>query len=74
MAFAAAGVVRLKWITMGGDNCSYCKELDGRVVGINESFVSKDDVLESEDGKMRIYKPAFHPPLHRGCVCQIVAD
>lgn len=74
MAFAAAGVMYLRWINVGGDSCPYCRELDGQVVGIDQSFVGKDDVLDSEDGTMRIRKPAFHPPLHQGCECQIVAD
>ena len=74
LAFAAAGVMYLRWVNVGGDSCPYCRELDGQVVGIEESFVGKDDVLDSEDGTMRIRKPAFHPPLHQGCECVIVAE
>lgn len=74
LAFVAAGVTKLRWMAVGSKNCPYCREMDGKVVGINESFVSKDDVLDSEDGMMRIRKPAFHPPLHQGCECVIVAD
>jgi len=74
IAFAAAGVMYLRWINVGGNSCPYCTELDGQVVGIEESFVGRDDVLDSEDGTMRIRKPAFHPPLHLGCTCVIVAD
>ena len=74
LAFAAAGVSYLRWMNIGGDSCPYCTELDGQVVGIDQSFVGRDEVLDSEDGTMRIRKPAFHPPLHLGCQCQIVAD
>ena len=69
--FAAAGVVKLRWVNAGGSPCPYCEELDGTVVGIEQAFVGRNDVLESEDGVMELRKPTFVPPLHRGCVCQI---
>jgi len=72
--FAAAGVQRLRWVNAGGNPCPYCEELDGKVVGIEEPFVEKNDQLDSEDGQMRIYKPTFTPQLHQGCVCQIEPD
>lgn len=74
LAYLAAGVAYLRWMNIGGDSCPYCTELDGQVVGIDDSFVGKDDILDSEDGTMRIRKPAFHPPLHQGCECVIVAE
>lgn len=74
LAFASLGVTQLRWIAMGSDNCPYCQELDGQVVGIQENFVAKDQTLDSEDGEMNIYKPASHPPLHQGCSCTIVAE
>lgn len=74
VAFAALGVTKLRWMSLGSDSCPYCTELNGMVVGIEDNFVSKDENLESEDGNMRVKKPASHPPLHAGCVCQIVAD
>lgn len=74
VAFVALGIARLRWMAFGSDNCSYCQELNGAVVGIDQNFVSKDQTLEGEDGNMRVRKPAFHPPLHVGCSCQIVSD
>lgn len=74
MAFAGAGITRLRWVAQGSESCPYCQELNGQVVGIERPFVGKNDTLDSEDGAMTIYKPAFHPPLHLGCVCTIVAD
>jgi len=69
--FAAAGVQRLRWQAIGADTCPYCQEMDGRVVGIDEPFVARDDDLESEDGRMPINKPTLEPPLHMGCVCVV---
>ena len=62
---------RLVWRALGAETCPYCQELDGRTVGREEPFVGVEDVLNSEDGQMILNKPAFAPPLHRGCVCQI---
>lgn len=72
--YAAIGIRYLRWVNTGSDTCPYCKELDGRVVGIDQAFVGKGDRLDSEDGQMNINKPALTPPLHSACVCMIVAD
>jgi HK97 family phage portal protein len=69
--FAAAGITYYRWVNTGDDVCPYCQELHGRIVGSDKPFVSKEENLASEDGVMRIRKPAFTPPLHAGCVCQI---
>lgn len=74
VAFIAVGVTKLRWVAMGSKSCPYCKELDGKVIGVEEPFVNKHDTLDSEDGKMRIYKPAFHPPLHNACLCMLVHE
>jgi hypothetical protein len=62
--FAAGGVQRLVW--SGGD-CPLCEELDGKVVGIDDSFASEGD----EVGSMTVESDTFHPPLHQGCNCEI---
>ena len=69
--FAAAGVTRLRWVNTGDDTCPYCKEMNGRIVGIDSPFLGKDDQLASDDGTMRIRKPSYSPPVHQGCQCQI---
>ncbi len=73
-AFIAYGVTRLRWAAIGAQSCPYCQELDGKVVGVEQSFVGKNESLESEDGRMNIFKPTLHPPLHLGCVCQIIPE
>jgi len=69
--FIAGGIQYLRWVAIGSESCPYCQELNGRIVGIEQPFVAKDGVLESEDGAMSIYKPTLEPPLHKGCVCTI---
>lgn len=71
--FLAAGVTTLIWRNAGSKTCAICAEMDGKVVGISRPFVDDATVLESEkQGEMKLNRPAFHPPLHQACVCQIV--
>ena len=72
--FAGAGFTRLRWVAIGDKSCPYCQEMDNKVVGIESPFLGASETLESDDGRMRINKPAFTPQLHSGCVCQIVPD
>jgi len=71
VAMAAAGVSYLIWRNTGQDTCEFCQELDGKVVGIDEPFLADGDSIESEDGKMKVEGPRYHPPAHRGCVCSL---
>lgn len=71
--FAAAGVVRLRWQALGSEACPLCQEMNGRVVGIGAPFLPSDGILKSEAGsEIKAYRPTMQPPLHQGCVCQIV--
>ena len=71
--FGAAGVRYLRWVNAGDDTCPFCQELNGKVVGIDQPFVGREEKLtaEDEDTGMRVRKPALTPPIHQGCVCQI---
>lgn len=70
--FIGAGVSRMRWANTGSQDCPYCTELDGKIVSAGRPFLRADETLESDDGKMKIYRPTLHPPLHQGCDCQIV--
>lgn len=73
VVFSGAGVVRLRWVALGSKSCPLCQELNGKVVGIDKPFLATGDTLESEQGsQITLYRPTTHPPLHQGCVCQIV--
>ena len=70
--FAAAGIVRLVWVTFG-KNCPFCDRLSGKVVGIEESFAQKGEMFEAEGrDPLRIRTNISHPPIHLGCDCSIV--
>lgn len=58
---------KLVWVNTGSDTCPFCKELDGKVVGRDQPFVTDGSSVKD----MKINGAKFHPPLHEGCVCQI---
>jgi HK97 family phage portal protein len=71
--YIAAGVTTLRWIALGVKSCPYCQQLDGMVVGVERDFVMPSQVLDSDQGEMKVNRSTGHPPLHAGCVCQIMA-
>jgi hypothetical protein len=80
LAFVAAGVTKLVWRANAGA-CDFCMEMNGKVVGIEQSFArAGDEVAPGGDtAPMSIPQTIGHPPLHglngRGgvCQCQIAA-
>jgi hypothetical protein len=71
--FIAAGITRLTWVAMGSKPCPYCRSMDGKTIGIIEAFVTEGNFQPSGQDPMKIRGNHFHPPLHGGCVCGIVA-
>ena len=74
VVYKIAGILKLVWRTTSGKSCLFCSSLDGKVVGIEKTFVEANTNLKPEgaDTPMKITTPRFHPPLHDGCVCTIV--
>ncbi len=70
--YIAAGVTVLRWVAMG-DACPYCSSLSGAVVGVEQDFVMGNDDLVEQGKTLNVQHNVGHPPLHRGCNCQIVA-
>ena len=73
LAFTMAGVGFMVWATSGRENCPICDELDGKKVGISETFVDAGDTLNKNGEPFRVQQEHAHPPLHDGCDCMIVA-
>lgn len=73
--YGLAGVLFLRWVARG-ENCAYCRGLDGRVVGIDEVFLQGGEDFEPDgaSGALRPGRSVGHPPAHRGCDCVIVAE
>jgi len=73
--YILAGITRLRWVATG-ESCPYCRDLDGKVVGVQENFLDKDTDLQP-DGAARpinVRRNISHPPIHDGCDCVIVAE
>ncbi|MFD6421716.1 phage portal protein [Streptomyces sp. NPDC060198] len=70
----AAGVKQVQWVAQGSQHCPYCTKLDGAIRAIRDPFVAKGDEIDGdEDGeKLTAKRNTFHPPVHAGCLCQVV--
>ncbi len=74
MFYALAGVMVLRWYAMGDNSCPYCQEMNGKIVGIEKTFVKQGDKMDGgEQGTMEFSHNVGHPPLHDGCSCLIGA-
>jgi HK97 family phage portal protein len=71
--YRLAGILTLTWISMSGKPCDYCASMDGTSVNINDDFAYNGETLPDDERSMGINKNIGHPPLHRGCECQIMA-
>lgn len=74
--YRRAGVRRLVWklgAARSGKHCPFCTRLNGKTVGIDESFLHDGDELEGEEGqpKMKIRGNRAHAPAHSTCRCHV---
>lgn len=73
--YKQSGVVeKLQWVSSGDQrSCDFCLDMDGRIVGINDSFFDKGDSYEVNERTLDFeYEQVDHPPLHCNCRCCIV--
>lgn len=70
------GITRKKWYALGDETCPYCMAMDGVVVDIDGSFVSGGEDFQPEGAEIPIRRKwdIKRPPLHRGCVCQLLPE
>ena len=72
--FAAAGVTLLRWRANPGA-CKLCNRMDGRVASVEGAFAGEGEQIEAEGvSPLRLSHKVSHPPLHKGCECDIVPD
>lgn len=66
-------VVAKEW-SAESNACEFCLELDGKIVGLEESFAELgEDVSGSGDNSYRVgYETLETPPLHPNCRCAIL--
>lgn len=72
--WAAIGITKLQWVRRGSASCPFCRELDGKVVGIELPFVEHGDYQPEgyQNSPWKIRGPKMHAPIHQGCRCVIV--
>ena len=74
LVYGIAGFATLRWVA-SGKTCPYCSGLDGKVVGMDETFIRAGEDYKP-DGADSALNPSFdvgHPPAHGGCDCMITA-
>jgi HK97 family phage portal protein len=73
--YTVKGVRKIEWLTNSGA-CAFCAKLDGKIVSIEEFFISAGDRLEggAGDTPMVIRSNARGGPIHDGCSCTIRAS
>ncbi|MEP2085064.1 MAG: phage portal protein [Bauldia litoralis] len=74
-AYRQSGVVKsIRWYTAEDERvCPYCGPIHGKVIGVNETFYKKGDVLQGEgESTLKLnYRAIDVPPLHTNCRCFI---
>jgi phage portal protein BeeE len=70
--YRLAGIVSLVWAATGAKPCEYCQQMDGMETNIQDDFAYNGEEIPDERS-LGIGKSIGHPPLHRGCECQIMA-
>lgn len=71
-AWGLIGVSTLVWFANSGA-CPICQKLDGRVVGIDESFVEQSGQITGSDDQPTLTagRNINYPPIHGSCTCDI---
>ena len=73
-AYTVAGVSRIRWVKYG-KSCPHCDGLDGQVVAISGSFLTKGQISDPDGPHpLTVETNIGHPPAHEGCDCGIMAS
>jgi HK97 family phage portal protein len=74
MVYLIGGILRLRWVAFG-DTCPYCRDLDGKVVGIKQFFLPAGSDYEPDGAErpLHVSHNVGHPPAHHGCDCMVAA-
>ena len=72
-----AGHRRQVWHAFG-ENCPFCSQLDGRVIGIEDAFIGAGETLNAnDDGQTAPLTPQraiLDAPAHSGCDCTVTTE
>jgi SPP1 gp7 family putative phage head morphogenesis protein len=68
-------VEKMEWLATNDDRtCEFCAPLDGKKIGLSDTFFDKGDTYRGSDGNEILldYDDIEHPPLHANCRCTII--
>lgn len=65
-------VRKIGWVA-AGSSCPFCRQLNGKIVGIDEYFVTDGEALDGDGGAMQIKRNVRSGHLHGGCDCVVRA-
>lgn len=71
VGMAMLGVLAYVWATTSVKPCPYCQVLDGRRVGMQETFAA-GELMPEGHSPMRMQGILRQPPLHEACHCVIL--
>ncbi len=67
----AVGVTKIRSVARG-ESCPYCNDLNGKVIGVEESFLQPGQFKpDGAEAPLRVSSIKNHPPFHDGCDCGI---
>lgn len=73
--YTAMGVALVRWVARGSETCPACREMNGRVVSTGQPFAQQGQQIQAgNQAPIKLLHNYAHPPLHDGCVCEIVGD
>lgn len=73
--YEEVGAVSKQWITAVDERvCQFCSEMDGKSIGISDSFWDKgEEMAGSEGGTLKFgFDNVSTPPLHPACRCDLI--
>lgn len=72
LGYLLAGVTVLRWVA-NANACPICQEMDGRIMDIHRNFLNEGDTVTAGGAEpLTSPRSISHPPLHKGCDCQIL--
>lgn len=71
--YVVGGVRYIRWVA-SGENCPYCNQLNGQVVGIQRFFLEPGEFQpDGAERPLRVTGHVGHAPAHDGCNCTVVS-
>ena len=71
-AWLLLGITKFQWMAVG-ESCPFCENLSGRIVGVEQSFISSGETKTVGEQSITYGHNVYHPQAHQGCDCALLA-